>query len=151
MPLFRHAQGTGTGFLIPGRFAGEGLLPSSSSPEPRQVSSRTHFGSRLMRLKPNDISTASDGLYVGDSAAAGYYGNGDLRCKARSKAKAVEIQLPFLQEKGGQGWERVLWGITFAFGQNSYKRAKNWPRKDLRREMGHPVKPWWENKIRDLS
>lgn len=117
MPLLKHAQGTGTGFLIPGRFAGEGLLPSSSSPDPRLVSSRTHFGSRPIRLKPSDISTASDGLYVGDSAAAGYYGNGDLRCKARSKVKAVEIQLPFLQEKGGQDRERVLWGITFALGQ----------------------------------
>ena len=78
MPLLKHGQGTGTVFLIPGHFASEGLLHSSSSPEPQQVSSRIHFGSQLVRLKTNDTSMAFDGFYMGDSAISGYYGNGDL-------------------------------------------------------------------------
>lgn len=41
---------------------------------------------------------ALDGLYVGDSATADYYVNGDL-----SKVKAIEIHLQYLHEKDGQG------------------------------------------------
>lgn len=51
---------------------------------------------------------AFDGLYMGDSATAGYYGSGNLWCKARSKVKAVETQLQYVQEKEEQSRERLL-------------------------------------------
>lgn len=115
--------------ILPVSAAQQLLSRASASffPDPCQIT--------VYKTEKNDIAMAFDGLYMGDGATAGYYGNGNLWCKAMSKVKAVETQ-----EKEGQSWEWVLRRITHALDQTSCKWANNWARKDLSIDMEGPVK-----------